>query len=83
MLKITVTTCYYNSKFLGKVVALDIYEKFEKCLAQLKKLSQVSSDCPNIMASLDLSNENRTDYELTNLISIGACGLHTGHSNMK
>ena len=26
MLKITVTTCYYNSNFVGKAAALNMYE---------------------------------------------------------
>ena len=69
----SVTTCYYSSKFVGKAAALNMYETFEIFLAQLgRKLSQVSSDGPSIMASLDLLNENRTDNELTRFINIGA-----------
>lgn len=79
-----VTTCYYNSKFVGKAAALNMYETFEIFLAQLgRKLSQVSSDGPSIMASLDLLNENRTDNELTRFINIGACDLYATHSSMK
>ena len=61
-----------------------MYETFEIFLAQLeRKLSQVSSDGPSIMASLDLLNENRTDNELTRFINIGACDLYATHSSMK
>ena len=27
-----VTTCYFNSEFMGKSSGQDIYEKFEQCL---------------------------------------------------
>lgn len=45
-----ITNRYYHSELLGKVAALNIYEKFENCLSQLvkNKLLQVSSDDPNV-----------------------------------
>ena len=58
-----ITNRYYHSELLGKVAALNIYEKFENCLSQLvkNKLLQVSSDDPNVNTGfLDLFNENRT-----------------------
>lgn len=32
-----ITNRYYHSELLGKVAALNIYEKFENCLSQLVK----------------------------------------------
>ena len=45
---------------------------------------QVSSDGPNVnLVFLDLLNEHRSDNELSRLINIGTCGLHTTHNSMK
>ena len=76
----------FNSKFLGKAAAQDIYEKFNECISELdeNKLLQVSSDGPNVnLAFLDLLKEHRSDNELSCLIHIGSCGLHTIHNSMK
>ena len=81
-----VATRYFNSKFLGKAAAQDIYEKFNECISELdeNKLLQVSSDGPNInLAFLDLLNEHISDNELSLLINIGTWGLHTIHNSMK
>ena len=81
-----VATRYFNSKFLGKAAAQDIYKKFNKCISELdeSKLLQVSSDGPNVnLVFLDLLNEHRSDNELSRLIDIGTCGLHTTHNSMK
>ena len=81
-----VATWYFNSKFLGKAAAQDIYKKFNECISELdeNKLLQVSSDGPNVnLAFLDLLNEHRSDNELSRLINIGTCGLHTTNNSMK
>ena len=81
-----VATQYFNSKFLGKAAAQDIYEKFNECISQLdeNKLLWVSSDEPVInLAFLDLLNEHRSDNKQSWLINIGICGLHTIHNSMK
>ena len=81
-----VATQYFSSKFLGKAAARDIYEKFDECISELdeNKLLQVSSDGPNVNpAFLDLLNEHRSDNELSHLINIGTCGLHTINNSMK
>ena len=45
---------------------------------------QVSSDGPNVnLVFLDLLNEHRSDNELSRLMNIGTCGLHTTHNSMK
>ena len=73
-----VTIWYFNSKFIGKAAAQDIYKKFNKCISELdeSKLLQVSSDGPNVnLVFLDLLNEHRSDNELSRLINIGTRGL--------
>ena len=48
------------------------------------KLLQVSSDGPNVnLVFLDLLKEHRSANELSHLIDIGTCGLHTTHNSMK
>ena len=69
---------YFNSKFLDKGAAQDIYKKFKECISELdeNKLLQVSSDGPNVnLAFLDLLNENKSDNELSRLINIGTFDL--------
>ena len=75
-----VTIRYFNSKFIGKAAAQDIYKKFNECISELdeNKLLQVSSDGPNVnLVFLDLLNKHRSDSELSRLINIGTCGLGT------
>ena len=81
-----IATRYFNSKFLGKAAAQDIYEKFNECISELdeNKLLQVSSDGPNVnLAFLDLLNEHRSDNELSGLINIGTYSLHIIHNSIK
>ena len=81
-----VATRYFNSKFLGKAAAQDIYEKFNECISELdeNKLLQVSSDGPNVnLAFLDLLNEHRSDNELSGLINIGTYSLRIIHNSIK
>ena len=81
-----VATRYFNSKFFGKAAAQDIYKKFNECISELDEnnLLQVSSDGPNVnLVFLDLLNEHRSDNELSRLMNIGTCGLHTTHNSMK
>ena len=81
-----VTTHYYNSEFMGKASAQDIYEKADQCLEKLEnnKLIQISSEGPNVnLAFLDILKKKRSDDELSQLINIGICGLHTFDSSFK
>ena len=76
----------FNSKFLGKAAAQNIYKKFDKCISELdeSKLWQVSSDGLNVnLVFFGLLNEHRSDNELSRLINIGTCGLHTIHNSKK
>ena len=61
-------------------------EKFNQGLSLLKKekMIQISSDGPNVnSAFLDIVYKNRTEKELSQLIHIGTCGLHTLHGSFK
>lgn len=81
-----VRTRYYNSEFLGKAAATDILEKFRKCMSGLDEnmMLQVSMDGPHVNTSfLSLLNAKRKDDDLSLLISIGTCGLHTMHCSFK
>ena len=63
-----VATRYFNSKFIGKAAAQDIYKKFNECISELdeNKLLQVSSDGANVnLVFLDLLNEHGPDNELS------------------
>jgi hypothetical protein len=84
--KDVVATRYYSSEFLGKSSANDICSHFEQCLGPLEKekLIQVSSDGPNVnLLFLKVLAEKRKDEELTQLIDLGTCGLHTAHNAIK
>ena len=77
-----VKTSYWNSEFLGKASADDVFSKFNDCLSSLNrsKILQVSSNGPNVnLAFLNLVHENRKDDLLDPLIDIGTCSLHTLH----
>ena len=81
--KDVVATRYYSSEFLGKSCANDICSHFEQYLGPLEKekLRQVSSDGPNVnLLFLKLRTEKREDEELSQLIDLGTCGLHTAHN---
>ena len=81
-----VATRYYHSEFMGKASAKDVFDSFSACLSGISesKLLQVSSDGPNVNLSfLDLLEEDRNEKELSQLVHIGTCGLHTLHISMK
>ena len=81
--KCCVITHYYNSEFLGKASAQDLYEKFISCLLEIEsdKLLQVSSDGLNInLAFLDILNRFTEDNEQPHLVDIGTCRLYTLHN---
>ena len=81
-----VATRYYNSDYLGKSSAKDVFEKFNNCFSPLQKdkLLQISSDGPNVNLSfLEMVKDNRKEEELPKLIDLGTCGLHTIHNGFK
>ena len=78
------TTRYYNLEIMGEASAQDM--KNLNCLKKLEnnKLIQVSSDGPNVnLAFFDILNNKRSDDELSQLINIGTCGLHTLRNSFK
>ena len=82
----TVKTSYYNSQFMGKAAAKDVLKTFKECVNGMDedKLLQVSMDGPNVNTSFLTSlNEERMDRELSHLVSLGSCGLHTIHNSFK
>ena len=84
--KDVVATRYYSSEFLGKSSANDICSHCEQCLGPLEKekLLQVSSDGPNVnLLFLKVLTEKCKNEELTQLIDLGTCGLHTAHNAFK
>ena len=81
-----VVTRYFNSEFLGKAAAEDVYEKFNLCCSSLdkSKFIQVSSDGPDVnLKFLHILSEKRSDMGLKELIDIGTCGLHTVHRSLQ
>ena len=50
----------------------------------VKKIVQVMSDGPNVnLLFLKLLNESRAEEELSRLIELGTCGLHTLHNGFQ
>ena len=79
----SVKTRYFNSKFLGKAAATDILKSFKSSMNGLgkEKLLHVSMDGPNVNTKfLSNLNEERRDQELSQLVSIETCGIHTVHN---
>ena len=81
-----VKSSYWNSEFLGKASADDVFSIFNDRLSSLdrSKILQVSSDGPNVnLAFLNLVHENRKDDLLDPLIDIRTCSLHTLHRSFQ
>ena len=81
-----VTTRYYTSEFLGKATSKDVFETFKQFITDRdqEKLLQVSMDGPNMNNSfLLMLNKEWKEEELSDLVSIGTCGLHTLHNSFK
>ena len=71
---------------LSQSSANDICSHFECCLDPLEKekLLQISLDGPNVnLLFLKIIAEKRKDEELSQLIDLGTCGLHTVHNALK
>ena len=81
--KDVVATRYYSSEFLGKSSANDICSHCKQCLGPLEKekFLQVFSDGSNMnLLFLKVLTEKCKDEELSQLINLGTCGLHTAHN---
>ncbi|XP_047143255.1 uncharacterized protein LOC124817348 [Hydra vulgaris] len=83
---ITVCTRYYTSEFMRKAAAPDILNMFKSCMTGLnaEKMFQVSMDGPNVnKLFLEMLNKERHNNELSTLIDIGTCGLHTINGSLQ
>ena len=81
-----VATRYYHSEFMGIASGKDVLESLSACLSGISKskLLHVSCDGPNINLSfLDLLEEDRNEKELSQLVQIGTCDLHSLHNPME
>ena len=81
-----VDTRYFDSSFFGGAIATDIQEAFISGIKKLDKNNflQTSSDRPKVnFKFLELMSENRETEELSPLIDIGTCRLHTVHNSLK
>ena len=81
-------TRYLTSQFLGGAKADDILEKFEtgvsKKIYKANDLLQVASDGPNVnLLFVKLYEEKICLNELSALLDIGTCGIHTIHGSLK
>ena len=78
-------TRYYSSEILCKSSANEICSHFACCLDLLEKEKlQVSSNGPNMnLLFLKILAEKHKDEELSQLIDLGTCGLHTVHNAFK
>ena len=71
---------FLNSLFMGKSAAADVLEHFNSRVESIEKeiFLQFFSDEPNVNLSfLKILDERRRDAELSPLIDLGICGLHT------
>ena len=79
-------TRYYSLEFFGKSSANDLCSHFKQCLGPLEKekFLHISSDRPNMnLLFLKVRAEMRKNEELSQLIDLGTCGLHTAHNAFK
>ena len=79
----TVTTWYYNLQFLGKAASKDVLEKFKQCMSGIDQ-DKFLQDGPNVNTSfLSMLSKEWREEELSDLVSIGSCGLHTVNNSFK
>ena len=65
---------------------VDVFEYFNPCVESIEKpkILQVFSDGPNInLPHLKILDDYGHDAELSPLLNIGTCGLHTIHNSFK
>ena len=77
---------YFNSSFLDRATSTDIQEAFMSGIKELDKNNflQIFSDGPNLnLKFLELMAENRETEELSPLMDVWTCGLHTVHNSLK
>ena len=87
-IKFIVETRYLTSEFLSAAKAVDILEMFEsgfgKNINNVRNRLQISSDGASVnLLFLKLYDKKRCFHELSSLLNIGTCGLHTVHGSPK
>lgn len=73
---------FYDSRFLGHTKHDDLLSNFKDVLSCVddSKILQVSMDGPNTnLKFLKCLQKERSDNELSGLVDIGSCNLHTVH----
>ena len=84
--KDVVATRHYSLEFLGKSSVNNLCSHFKQCLGPLEKENflHISSDRPNVnLLFLKVRTEKRKNEEISQLIDLGTCGLHTAHNVFK
>ena len=84
--KTIATTRYLNSEFMGEANANQILGSFIKGSKKLNEshILQISSDRPNVnLKFLKLYAEKQELDELSCLVDLGTCILHTIHGSLK
>ena len=81
-------TRYLTSEFMGYAKAEDIMTSFEqdvtKKFKDTHKLVHIGSDGSNVnLLFLQNYNDHRSYQELSALLYLGTCGLHTVHGSLK
>ena len=74
---------YWNSKFLGHATSDDLLKQFDSGLEGIDKnnILQVTFDGPNVnWAFFEKLKKQRTESELSDLVDIGSCNLHSIHN---
>ena len=80
-------TRYYSLEFLSKSSANDICSNFEHYIGPLEKEKQTSSSffrwIKHEFTFLKVLTKKHKDEELSQLIDLGTCCLHTAHNAFK
>ena len=82
----TVQVRFWNSMFLGYSTATDLVKNFHEGLTGIdpSKNVQISMDGPNVnLKFLETVKKEREEANLSKLIDIGSCDLHTVHGSFK
>ena len=77
---------FWNSMFLGHSTATDLVQNFNEGLAGMdpSKNIQISMDGPNVnLKFLETVKKEREETNLSKLVDIGSCDLHTVHGSFK
>ena len=81
-----VSSCYFNSAFMGHSTATDVVNAFQEATAELNssKILQISMDGPNVNWSFleKISTQLLSEAGEIQLLSLGSCALHVIHGSV-